>query len=104
MAKKIRELKRLLRKARYSMVIQWSDVDQVFIVTLPEFHGCKTHGATYEEAAKNAREVLEMLMETEKKDRKALPPPHTFIFPGPTGFSYEMSNRYSGKKARNVPA
>ena len=94
----------MAKRSEYSVIIQWSEEDRAYVVTLPEWGGCHTHGATYEEAAKNAREVLEMLMETEKKDRKALPPPHTFIFPGPTGFSYEMSNRYSGKKARNVPA
>ena len=37
--------------SHYSMLIQWSDDDRVFVVTLPEFGGCKTHGATYEEAA-----------------------------------------------------
>ncbi len=30
-----------------SMVIQWSDEDQVFVVTLPEFHGAQSHGETY---------------------------------------------------------
>src|SRR5438093_7862525 len=34
----------------YSMVIQWSDEDEAYIVSLPEFGGCKTHGATYQEA------------------------------------------------------
>jgi len=34
----------------YSMVIEWSDEDQVYIVTVPELPGCRTHGATYEEA------------------------------------------------------
>ena len=36
----------------YSMNIQWSDEDQAYIVTVPELPGCKTHGATYEEAVK----------------------------------------------------
>ena len=62
-------------KPRYSMVIQWSDEDRVFIVTLPEFGGCKTHGSTYEKAAKNGREVLELLVETYKADGTSLPKP-----------------------------
>ncbi len=37
---------------RYSMYIQWSDEDQVYIVTVPELPGCKTHGKTYVEAVK----------------------------------------------------
>jgi antitoxin HicB len=40
----------------YSTVIQWSDNDQAFLVTLPEWEGQVfnpvTHGETYEEALK----------------------------------------------------
>ncbi len=34
----------------YSMLIQWSDEDEAYIVTVPELPGCKTHGSTHEEA------------------------------------------------------
>ncbi len=52
--------------ARYSMVIEWSDEDQAYLVTLPEWAAqvampC-THGTTYEEAAQHGREVLDMLL------------------------------------------
>ena len=37
----------------YSMVMQWSDEDQAFLVSLPEFGpSSQTHGSTYEEAAR----------------------------------------------------
>jgi len=49
---------------QYSMVIQWSDEDQAYIVTLPEFGGNKTHGDTYAKAAKMGQEALESLIET----------------------------------------
>ena len=80
MPKKIRELKRMLRKAgmscHYSMIIQWSDEDQVFVVSLPEFGPySKTHGGTYEEAAKHGQEVLELLIETYHAEGWALPEP-----------------------------
>ena len=39
----------------YSILIQWSDEDQVYIATVPELPGCKTHGRTYEEALKQAQ-------------------------------------------------
>jgi antitoxin HicB len=58
------------------MLIQWSDEDQVYIVTLPEFHGCKTHGTTYEQAAKHGREVLELLVESCLESGTPLPAPH----------------------------
>ncbi len=60
-----------MRQPRYTVIIQWSDEDQLYVVSLPEWGiGCKTHGATYEEAAKNAREVLEMLLDGEKHPPK----------------------------------
>ena len=62
----------------YSMVIQWSEEDQAFLVTLPEFkevyQPC-THGSTYEEAAKNGGEVLELLIETFQAEGRSLPEP-----------------------------
>ncbi|MGL5878043.1 MAG: type II toxin-antitoxin system HicB family antitoxin, partial [Xenococcaceae cyanobacterium] len=52
-----------------------SDEDQCYIVSLPEFGKyAHTHGDTYEEALKNAQEVLEMLIE----DGQALPKPNTY--------------------------
>lgn len=62
----------------YSVIIQWSDEDQVFVVTLPEFGSCHTHGETYQEALKSAQEVLELLIETYHEDGKPLPQPITF--------------------------
>ncbi|WP_231585899.1 type II toxin-antitoxin system HicB family antitoxin, partial [Crocosphaera watsonii] len=48
----------------YSILIQWSDEDECYIVSLPEFGKyARTHGDTYEEAVKNAQEVLELLIE-----------------------------------------
>jgi len=65
---------------RYSLIIQWSDEDECFVVTLPEFTDVMqpaTHGDTYEEAAKNGRELLETLIEIYKEDGKPLPQPKT---------------------------
>ncbi len=61
-------------KSRYSILIQWSDEDQCYIVSLPEFGKyAKTHGDTYEEAMKNAQEVLELLIEDDN-----LPQPNIY--------------------------
>jgi len=59
------------------MEIHWSNEDQAFVVSLPEFPVCQTHGATYEDAAKNGREVLELLIETYRAEGRALPEPVT---------------------------
>lgn len=66
---------------KYTVIVQWSEEDQCFVVTLPEFidvmQPC-THGDTYEEAIKNAQEVLELLVESAVKNGESLPEPQTF--------------------------
>ena len=65
----------------YSMIIQWSDEDNKFIVTIPEFVGAVTHGNTYEEAVKNGKEVIELCIKTEQLLGDPLPQPHTYPHP-----------------------
>ena len=57
------------------MIIQWSERDQAFIVTVPELPGCKTHGETYEEALKNGQEVIELWIEDAQAHGESIPPP-----------------------------
>ena len=62
----------------YTVIIQWSNEDQCFVVSLPEWgEFCHTHGDTYEEALKNAQEVLELLVESSLAEGKPLPEPKT---------------------------
>ncbi|AFW93501.1 hypothetical protein ANA_C10707 [Anabaena sp. 90] len=71
MPKKIRELK-------YTIVIQWSNEDKCYVVSLPDFTDIMqpcTHGDTYEEALKNAQEVLEMLISSYLEDGQPIPEP-----------------------------
>jgi predicted RNase H-like HicB family nuclease len=64
---------------QYSMVIRWSEEDQVFVASFPEFgEYAQTHGATYEEAARNGREVLELLLESFQVEGQPLPAPHFY--------------------------
>ncbi len=67
----------------YSMLIHWSDEDQVYVVTLPEFGGCMTHGDTYEKAARQGQDALESLVEAYQAEGRPLPAPQLFIFPAP---------------------
>lgn len=70
---------------RYSVIIQWSQEDECYVVSLPEWGPyAKTHGDTYEQAARNAQEVLEMLMENENGHPVVLPAPLLFHYPGAT--------------------
>ena len=63
----------------YSMHIQWSDEDQTFVVSLPEFGPyAHTHGDTYEEAVQRGRECLESLIDAYQAEGQALPVPMKF--------------------------
>lgn len=63
----------------YSMLIQWSDEDQTYLVTLPEWServlGPVSHGDTYEEAVQRGREALEALIASAHKHNEPLPHP-----------------------------
>jgi predicted RNase H-like HicB family nuclease len=48
----------------YAMVIEWSDLDQKFIVTVPDLRGCRTAGATREDAARNGEEAIASMLAT----------------------------------------
>jgi len=62
----------------YTIIIQWSQEDNCFVVSLPEWgEFCHTHGNTYQEALDNAQEVLEMLIESCLEDGEPLPEPKT---------------------------
>lgn len=43
----------------YSMSIQWHAGDQIYVVTVPELPGCRTHGTTYEEAVQQGQDAIE---------------------------------------------
>ena len=61
---------------KYTVVIQWSEEDRCFVVFLPEFEDVMqpvTHGDSYEEAIYNAREVMELLIESCQAEGKPLP-------------------------------
>ena len=67
---------------KYTIVIQWSDEDRCFVVLLPEFQDVMqplTNGDTYEEAVKNAQEVLELMIEISLEEGKPLPEPKTLV-------------------------
>jgi predicted RNase H-like HicB family nuclease len=67
---------------RYSMLIQWSDEDQAYLVILPEWAdrvlGPVTHGHTYAEAVRHGQEATCALVASARKHHESLPQPRTF--------------------------
>lgn len=64
-----------MKEQHYSMIIQWSNRNHAYIVTVPELPGCRTHGETYTEAVKNGIEAIEAWIEDAIKDGEPLPEP-----------------------------
>ena len=66
---------------KYSMVIQWSEEDRLFLVTIPEFADLVmmpcTHGKTRDEAIRNGEEVIEMYLEAWQAEGESIPKPRT---------------------------
>ncbi len=67
----------------YSILIEWSEEDQAFLVTLPEWADRvimpATHGYTYSEAAQHGEEILELLVSSSLEDGDSLPTPKTHV-------------------------
>jgi predicted RNase H-like HicB family nuclease len=67
-----------MENIHYSMVIEWDDRDDIFVVTVPELPGCRTHGKTYEEAAERGKEVIESWIEFLRDIGEPIPQPKKF--------------------------
>jgi predicted RNase H-like HicB family nuclease len=63
---------------RYSMVIEWSDEDQAFIVTVPELPGCRTHGFTYEDAVRQGQDAIDSWLDAQRAAGRPVPPPRVY--------------------------
>ena len=62
-------------KIKYEMIIYWSELDQAFIVEVPELSGCTADGETYQEAVQNAEVVIQEWIETAQELGRTIPEP-----------------------------
>ena len=60
---------------RYEIIIFWSAEDQAFIAEVPELPGCMAHGNSHEEALANAKEAMQLWIETVKQSGDTVPEP-----------------------------
>ena len=61
--------------AHYSMNIQWDEDDQIYVVTVPELPGCRTHGSTYEEAVRQGQDAITSWIMVAQELRRPIPAP-----------------------------
>jgi len=69
---------------QYAMTIEWSDEDEAYVVSFPEWeaagHLAHTHGATYEEAARKGAELLAFIVTSAQQDGDLIPAPRHFDY------------------------
>ncbi len=82
---------------RYSMAIDWSDEDQLFLASFPGIPHVVTHGATREEAAAQGDEVIRLWLAGFRETGRQAPPPLT----ARTAI-VEEPPEYDGERVRRV--
>ena len=60
---------------RYEIIIYWSNEDLAFIAEVPELPGCIAHGNSYENALANAKEAIQLWIDTAKEFGDPIPEP-----------------------------
>ena len=69
----------LAEARRYTMVVQWSPVDNLFIVAVPELGDfAKTHGGTPAEAVEMGAEMVAAFLGADRARGRSVPPPRFF--------------------------
>lgn len=62
-------------KIKYELIIYWSEVDQAFVVEVPELPGCTSDGETYQEAVQNVEVVIQQWIEIAQELGRPIPEP-----------------------------
>lgn len=69
-----------MKELHYTMIIQWDEDDEIFVVNVPELPGCMTHGKTYEEAVKQGKEATEGWLDVAKSLGRPIPQPRVAVY------------------------
>lgn len=64
---------------RYSMILEWDPRDDIYIATVPDLVGCRTHGDTLEEAVRQGRDALESWIDAAREEGWEIPAPRYFV-------------------------
>ncbi|MCL4262151.1 MAG: type II toxin-antitoxin system HicB family antitoxin [Anaerolineae bacterium] len=60
---------------KYEIIVYWSDEDQVFIAEVLELPGCVAHGELPETAVMNAKDAIDLWLETAQEFNDPIPEP-----------------------------
>jgi predicted RNase H-like HicB family nuclease/DNA-binding XRE family transcriptional regulator len=78
----------LAEARKYSILIQWSPEQDIYMALVPEIPGLKTHGKTQEEALEMGVEVIALWIDANRNHGEPIPRPDYF-FLRPKEFSAE---------------
>ena len=67
--------KEVLRMAKYSMIVSWSEDDNCYIVSVPDLPGCMADGETPQKAVENAQVIIAEWIETAQMLGREIPRP-----------------------------
>ncbi len=60
---------------KYEIVICWSNEDEACVAQVPQLPACLAHGDTYESAAANANEAIQLWIDTAREFGDPIPEP-----------------------------
>ena len=60
---------------KYETIIYWSEEDRAYLVEVPELPGCMAHGNSYEAALANAKEAIQLWIDTAMEFGDPIPEP-----------------------------
>jgi len=67
--------KEVLKMAKYSMIVSWSEDDNCYLVSVPDLPGCMADGKTPTEAVENAEIIIAEWIETAQMLGREIPKP-----------------------------
>lgn len=78
------------RRRGIRALVEWEPQGAVYVVTVPELPGCRTHGETLEEAVRQGRDAFESWVDVAREEGWSIPPPKHFDLngPNPPGWGY----------------
>ncbi len=53
----------------------WSNEDSIFVAEVPELPGCMVHGNTQEDALRNAKDAIQLWLDTATEFNDVIPEP-----------------------------
>lgn len=75
-------MKKQTKILQFKVIIE-QDEDGWYVASVPELQGCYTQGKTLEQARKRIKEVIELVLESDKeakKEKLSSPEPHSKFF------------------------